>query len=183
MNILCVDTSSDNIALALQVGNNAPQYFVGNDDKKRHNSVLLNYIEKFLQQNSVTIEQIDVFGVVVGPGSFTGIRVGVATVNALAFSGKKIVQITSLEQLANNNMVVLDCKHDNFYAGIFTGEETNYLALNKQGLDNYNLEIVTLSGVYPEKMLNKCLQKVKNHDYVEQAKPFYLKASSAEREN
>ena len=89
MNILCIDTSADSIALALLLEGDSPQYFVGADDKKKHNSVLLGYIEEFLAKNNTFIQQIDVFGVVVGPGSFTGIRVGVATVNALALRGKK----------------------------------------------------------------------------------------------
>lgn len=183
MNILCIDTSSDNIALALKSGNNEPQYFIGSDDKKKHNSVLLTYIESFLQQNFLDIDDIDIFGVVVGPGSFTGIRVGVATANALALGGdKKIVQITSLEQLADNNMVLLDCKHDNFYCGIFVNDKTEYKALTKAQIEEYKLNICYLEGVYPEKMLSKCLEKVDN-DFVTQAKPFYLKASSAEREN
>lgn len=183
MNILCIDTSADSIALALLLEGDSPQYFVGADDKKKHNSVLLGYIEEFLAKNNTFIQQIDVFGVVVGPGSFTGIRVGVATVNALALRGKKIVQITSLEQLANDNLVALDCKHDNYYAGIFTENQAKYLSLTKEELLNYGLEIAYLSGVYPQKMLEKCLEKVKNNDFVTQAKPFYLKASSAEREN
>lgn len=184
MNILCMDTSADNIALALKVNNCDAKYFVGNDDKKKHNGVLLQYIDDFLQQNDIRINDIDTFGVVVGPGSFTGIRVGVATVNALALGGsKKIVQITSLEQLANNNMVLLDCKHDNFYCGIFTNNKQEYKALTKAEVAEYDIEKTYLNGVYPLEMLAKCLEKANNGDFVVQAKPFYLKASSAEREN
>ncbi len=185
MNILCIDTSADNIALAINLNGKVPQFFVGSDDKKKHNSVLLGYIDRLLRKNNVDIKDIDVFGVVVGPGSFTGIRVGVATVNAFAMANdKKIVEITSLEQLSdNNNMVLLDCKHDNYYCGIFNKEDTVYLALTKSEIDDYNIEKRLLEGVYPELMLKKCLEKADKGLYVIKAKPFYLKASSAEREN
>ncbi len=185
MNILCVDTSAENIALALQIKGKEPKYFVGCDDKKKHNSVLLNYIEKLLCESGVKIEDIDVLGVVSGPGSFTGIRVGVATVNAFALANdKKIVEITSLEQLSNgNNMVLLDCKHNNYYCGIFDKGSIEYLALTKSQTEAYSLEKCFLEGVYPKLMLKKCLEKANESLFVAQARPFYLKASSAEREN
>lgn len=185
MNILCIDTSADKIALAMQISGNEPKYFIGSDDKKKHNAVLLGYIEKLLTENGADIKDIDVFGVVSGPGSFTGIRVGVATVNAFAMANdKKIVEITSLEQLSNgNNMIMLDCKHNNFYCGIFVKNDAEYLALTKYEIETYNIEKALLEGVYPDLMLKKCMEKAEKGLFVPQAKPFYLKASSAEREN
>lgn len=68
-------------------------------------------------------KDIDVFACAVGPGSFTGIRIGVATVKALAYAlGKKVLGVTSFDSLAYNvsdgrkKLAVIDARHGNFYA-------------------------------------------------------------------
>ena len=183
MKILAIDTSSDKITLALNVdGKN--YYYSGNDVCKKHNSVLLEKIDRLLSDNNIKISEIDVFGVVVGPGSFTGIRIGVATANALAMSGnKKIVEITSLEQFddGTNKLVLLDCKHDNYYVGKFVKGGKEYLALSKSEIEEIDLPKVYLIEPVPENILKKCLEKIANNDFSVRAKPFYLKQSSAER--
>ena len=91
MNILAIDTSTDKITLGLAIGEKKA-YYIGEKGCKRHNSALLECVDALLSSNGVTVGDIDVFGVVRGPGSFTGIRIGVATVNALAMGvGAKIV--------------------------------------------------------------------------------------------
>ena len=56
------------------------------DAGKKHAETLLPLIDALLEENGFTIEQVDVFAVDVGPGSFTGVRIGVSLVNALAFA-------------------------------------------------------------------------------------------------
>ena len=182
LRLLAIDTSTESIILALYNCGDK-KYFVGKDNAKMHNQVLLTNINDFLYNQGLSINDIDVFGIVSGPGSFTGIRIGVATVNALALAlNKKTVEITSLEQLddGTQKIVLIDCKHDNYYAGIF-GEKTQYLALSKDELNEYDLPKHYLTKSIPEKVLDKCLQKVQRNEFTTQSKPFYMKKSSAER--
>jgi len=70
------------------------------DAGKKHAETALPLIEALLEENGVSIDQIDQFAVDIGPGSFTGVRIGVSLINALAFaSGKGVVPVDSLETL------------------------------------------------------------------------------------
>lgn len=75
------------------------------------------------------LEDIDYMGVVVGPGSFTGIRIGIASCKAMAeVMNIKIIPITSLESLAGNEngnssiiCSMIDARNNQVYCGIFDG--------------------------------------------------------------
>lgn len=184
MKLLCIDTTTEYIVMALCDGDKT-DYYVSEKGCKKHNSIILGLIDMFLAKNNINISDVDVFGVAVGPGSFTGIRIGVATVNAFALAkAKKIVEVTTLELPVKEDkvMTLLDCKHDNFYCGIFDGEETKYLALNKSELSKYPYEKIFIERNYVEELLQKCKEKVEKKLFVSQAKPFYVKKSSAELE-
>jgi len=77
--------------------------FVKNElSVKKHNERILTLIEEILKENSVTLNDIDEFGVVIGPGSFTGIRVGIATIKAFKdVTGKIAKGVNNLELLFN----------------------------------------------------------------------------------
>lgn len=186
MILLAIDTTAESIILALKK-DDKEDFFVSEKGAKKHNSVLLRHIDAFLAKNGLTIRDLDYFGVVVGPGSFTGIRVGVATVNAFAFAtGKKIVEATSLEipycEKDGKTMVTLDCKHANFYCGIFEEGKSEYLALTEEEVASYDCLKIRAEEATPSDLLRCCVEKAKKGEFCTQAKPFYLKKSSAERE-
>ena len=183
MNVLAIDTTTDKIVLALKKGDEE-KYYVGTDGCKRHNAVLLEAIDRLLSDNGVKMNDIDFLCAVVGPGSFTGIRIGVATINALSMAtGAKIVEVTSLEQDddGTDKIVLLDCKHGNYYALSIRGSEKKYFETNEEELSSIDLPKEYLVASSPEKIVKQCVKKVLNNEFVEQAKPFYLKKSSAER--
>ena len=80
MNRLIVNTANEKLFIVLQKENNV--FCKENLGKSRHNEIMLPLIEELLNENNLTIQDIDEFGVVVGPGSFTGIRVGGATIKS-----------------------------------------------------------------------------------------------------
>lgn len=66
-----------------------------------HSEKLMREIDHILKQASIKIEDIDVFAISIGPGSFTGLRVGLSTVKGLVYgTDKKVVSVSSLETLA-----------------------------------------------------------------------------------
>ncbi len=72
-----------------------------------HSQTLLPMIEELLSRFGVTTDDIDLFAVSNGPGSFTGVRIGVATLKGLAFGkDKPCVGVSTLEALAHNLTVV-----------------------------------------------------------------------------
>ena len=72
-------------------------------DFSRHSENLFPLLLKTLDENNLKLDDFDCFGGVVGPGSFTGIRIGLSVIKGFAFAkGKKVVAINSLEVLAYN---------------------------------------------------------------------------------
>ena len=70
---------------------------------KKHSENLFSALEQLLAKNDIPLEEIDCFGVVVGPGSFTGIRIGLAVIKAFAYvHGRRVVPVNSLEVIAYN---------------------------------------------------------------------------------
>lgn len=95
--------------------------------KKTHSQKMMPQIEGMLDLAEIDIKEIDGFAVAVGPGSFTGVRIGVATIKALAQANNKpCVAISTLEGLANNNALfsgivcpILDARREQVYNSLF----------------------------------------------------------------
>ncbi len=69
-----------------------------------HSETLLPMIESMIGLSSLDLDQIDIFACAAGPGSFTGVRIGAATLKGLAFDRKKpCIGVSSLEALAYNS--------------------------------------------------------------------------------
>ncbi len=95
-----------------------------------HSETLLPIVENMMKQTGLSVADADLFAVSVGPGSFTGVRIGVATVKGLAFgSGKPCVGVSTLEALAENLSVVSDAlicpvmnaRRNQVYTALFRG--------------------------------------------------------------
>ena len=72
------------------------------DHGETHSRFLLEAVDSILKLNRMAVSDIDAYAVTRGPGSFTGLRIGISTVKGLAFAaGKPIVGISSLEALAH----------------------------------------------------------------------------------
>jgi tRNA threonylcarbamoyladenosine biosynthesis protein TsaB len=187
MNFLAIDTTMDKIALALYV-NGAEKAVEISAPAKKHNSALLPAVEKLLEESKASLSDIDVFGVVVGPGSFTGIRVGVAAINAFAFALQKpVVSMTShevarIKHADEDLLVLIDCKHDNFYAALFNGGNAEYMEITKKDISDFSAKRIFHAAADHQGLLELMKKKVSAAEFVEKAKPFYLKKSSAERE-
>ncbi len=80
MKRLILNTAESNLTILLEKENKL--FFTFLNSTAHHNETMLPEIDKLLKNHKLTINDIEEFGVVVGPGSFTGIRVGVATVKA-----------------------------------------------------------------------------------------------------
>lgn len=184
MKLLALDTTTERVVIALKNDDNT-DFFVSEKGGKKHNSALLGYIDAVLKKNGLELKDLDCMGVAVGPGSFTGIRVGVATVNAFSLAlGIKKVEITTLElpERESDSVVMLDCGHGNFYCGIFQNNTVDYRVLTEEEAKKTNLPLIYMNGTYEKELLKRSEEKLLNGSFVNQAKPFYLRKSSAERE-
>ena len=102
MLVLGVDSTSDAATAALLCDGVLLCEYTQNQ-KKTPSVKMLPMIEGMLSDLEIELSDIDVFACGIGPGSFTGVRIGAATVRAFCDSlEKEAVAVTSLEALANN---------------------------------------------------------------------------------
>jgi tRNA threonylcarbamoyladenosine biosynthesis protein TsaB len=98
--ILSLDTSSKYGSISISKGEEILSEYNFNTDNKL-STILIPGIEFVLKTVNLDLEAITAFGLGIGPGSFTGIRVGLATLKGLLFGNKKpVIPVSSLEALA-----------------------------------------------------------------------------------
>ena len=190
MKILAVDTAWSDMVVALYSDGKIYSE-ISLDGAKKHNSLILPMIDKLLERANIKISQVDYFSAVVGPGSFTGIRIGVSTINALAFAcNKKSVAINALEELAyscndKEFYTAIDCRHNCYYYGKFVGSFDNMVGMGEisaQELDGVDCKVIKkVSPSNPEALIAICKAKIER-DETGVLVPLYLKKSQAERE-
>ena len=73
----------------------------GGDPSRSHGEQLPGQLMAMLDDEGVALHDVDLFAVSIGPGSFTGLRVGIATIQGLALaSGKPVVPVSTFDALA-----------------------------------------------------------------------------------
>ncbi len=131
MNILMIDTSGPACGVALSRGGKLVCEMTLTSGLT-HSQRVAPMMDTALEMSGMTLADIDLFGAVVGPGSFTGVRIGVTTVKALAYAqGKPCMAVDALEALAQNEAAfdgllcpILDARAQQVYGAIFEGGGT-----------------------------------------------------------
>ena len=125
MKILSIDTASNLCTVAVLENKKCIKEIIVND-ARNHSEKIMPVIEQALLESNLTLQNIDLIVCDKGPGSFTGIRIGVGTV--LAFKDSlniPCIGISSLEALAYNINTdgiicsLIDAKNNNVYFGVF----------------------------------------------------------------
>ena len=125
MRILGIDTTTKYLSLGIFDGSKTYEYNL--DLGIRHSTLLVPTIKRVLDAVGLDLKKIDYFACGLGPGSFTGMRVGLATIKGLSWACKKpIVGISTLDILAKNVkstdkqiVAAIDAKRKLIYCGIF----------------------------------------------------------------
>ena len=111
--ILNIDTATSVCSVALAKDGEV----VGcleNNEGLNHSVLLGVYIDRLLQEHYWDAQQLDAVAVSMGPGSYTGLRIGVSTAKGLCFgSGKPLIAVPTLQALAN--AVARECREDALY--------------------------------------------------------------------
>lgn len=159
-NFLAVDTSSRYLTVIAVKGDKAALRHL-DDCAMKHSCVLMDEIDKAFSQADLTPAECDFFCAVTGPGSFTGIRIGVSAAKGFALGADKpLVSITSFELIAYNvtdNIfyTVIDAAHGHYYVCGYgdgeiilqpcymSGEEIGKLGAPLYGFEDLPLENYT----------------------------------------
>ena len=126
MYILSVETSAKCASAAILRDGKIVDFRTA-DDKYKHAMTVVPLISELLEQNGLSLRDIDCYAVAVGPGSFTGIRIGITVIDALSYvNRKKIIPVSSLDALyysldkrkENTVCSVIDARNNNVYAEV-----------------------------------------------------------------
>lgn len=128
--VLAIDSSAAVGAVALCEGERLIASATLHDTNK-HSETLLPMVEGVLASTGLTVGDIDLFAAAVGPGSFTGVRIGISMIKGLAFgSSKPCIGVSTLEALAYNlkeldGLIcpVMDARREQVYNALFRFEK------------------------------------------------------------
>ena len=130
MLILGISTSSNIASVALSKDAECIKELNINNNKT-HSETLLPLINELLSETNIKLQDINLIACDNGPGSFTGIRIGISTVKAIAESlNIPVIAVSSLEGLAYNIhdseciCSLIDAKNNHVYCGLFDSNHT-----------------------------------------------------------
>lgn len=178
MKILALDTSTMMTTCAVIDGDRlVGEYSLSQD--MTHSEKLVPMIGEVLDNLSFNIDDIDLYGVAIGPGSFTGLRIGVSTIKAFAhLFDKPVVGVSTLEALGYNlpynDIVVpmIDARRDRVYTAIYSWENGEFKEIMApdvlpiedilERLDDYNRISINGNGgsIYRDTILDRLNNRV-----------------------
>ncbi len=136
MKILAADTSANVATVCVtEDGRLLAERVV--DYKKTHSQTLMPMIDGVLADCGTDISEIELFAVANGPGSFTGLRIGISTLKGMAHAGgKPVVEVSTLEALAHNIYMsdavicpIMDARRAQVYNAVYEWKEGRQVAL------------------------------------------------------
>lgn len=188
LNVLVIDTSGPRLKIALAYKGKVFEK-IGELSEKKHLSTVLPALDGLLSLAGANLLDMDYLSAVVGPGSFTGVRIGVNLINSFRLAtGKPAVGITAFDVMAQekkqkNAVYLVDARHGNFYAGIYLDKSREYKNLTTEELSAYKYSTVLYSdNRIPARAMIKAAIAAVPFSKGDSLSPFYMKASSAERE-
>lgn len=160
MLILAADTSTECMGAAIwEDGSLVAEKVL--DIGLKHAVTFMPAVDELLSRAGLKPGDIDAFACTVGPGSFTGIRIGISAVKGMAFaSGKPAVGVSTLEVMARNAdggkgriiCPMLDARNDRIYASAWLGEKEAVIGNNWQVSEFFN---AVRKIEYPEYEINE----------------------------
>lgn len=129
--ILCLETATTNCSVALSVDGKTLAIQEENNKKFSHSEKLHVFIEQVLQDSQIEKGQLDAIAVSKGPGSYTGLRIGVSAAKGLCFSlDIPLLSVPTLEVLAQqvnekdgNIIPLLDARRMEVYSAVYNCEK------------------------------------------------------------
>ena len=201
---LFLDTCNHNIIISLFNDNKIVDSTFFENDNNLSEKLLPN-IKDLLDRNKISINKLNRIYISIGPGSFTGIRIGVAVAKVIAWSlNIDIIPISSLEVMASINSFnkyicpLIDARRGFVYAGLYDNDlnnivEDKYIKLDelKENLENNYEDITYVSydkidnTIKPNIDLEKIVLKHVNDSPINPhlVNPNYLKKTEAEEKN
>ena len=128
--ILNIETSSKNCSVCLSSKGKLIQSFDSEDDTFRHSELLTSSIQDILSENNIDVKDLSVVSIGIGPGSFTGLRIGFSVAKGLCYPHNiNLIGISSLKIIANsvikenkNIISLIKDKGEHFYISKYNSD-------------------------------------------------------------
>ena len=160
MKVLAIDTSSVVATCAVLDEEKLLGEYTLNQDMT-HSERLIPMIKTLMDSLKLKPENIDLFAGSVGPGSFTGLRIGLATIKGLAHVvDKSVIGISTLEALAFNVpfdgivIPIMDARRDRVYTGIYRWENGKLLNIMEPTILNIDELLDIVDSKYEKVLFN-----------------------------
>jgi len=156
MNILAIDTAGPYLSAAIAKDDKIIARYKSKSEKS-HSDMLAPSVGKLLKKTRLKPKDIDLYAISIGPGSFTGLRIGVAFIKGMnLFTEKPVVCVPTLDAMAaliDDNVVcpVVDAKRQNVYTAI-------YKKVKSKKEKGKSLKRITKYSVIP---INEILEEIK----------------------
>lgn len=181
-----IDTSLSDVSIAL-IKDGKLLSKINNNIPGEHSIYVTKYIDDILKECNLSPKDVDEIVVVNGPGSFTGIRIGVTIAKIFAYlENIRIVSITSLLARvigikSKYTLSTIDAKHNNYYIGLYD-ENYNKIVEKFSNIDEieeiknkYSPEVVDTSKEYDIESIIEYAKKLPNEN-PHSVNPIYLKS-------
>jgi tRNA threonylcarbamoyladenosine biosynthesis protein TsaB len=113
--ILQIDTATEHASICLS-SNGIPTHSMESADQKNHGSFLQPAIQEIMKLANITLSQLDAIAVTEGPGSYTGLRVGLASAKGLCYALEKpLITINTLQLIAAAAIIEQGAQANNFW--------------------------------------------------------------------
>lgn len=160
MKVLAIDTSSVVATCAVLDEEKLLGEYTLNQDMT-HSERLIPMIKTLMDSLKLKPEDIDLFAGSVGPGSFTGLRIGLATIKGLAHVvDKSVIGISTLEALAFNVpfdgivIPIMDARRDRVYTGIYRWENGKLINIMEPTILNIDELLDIVDSKYEKVLFN-----------------------------
>ena len=168
--ILHIDTSTDTAVVAIS-GDGQMLKSATNQEARNHASTINSMVEQVLQELQLSLNSLSAISVVGGPGSYTGLRIGLATAKGFCYAlDIPLLQHNKLEILAYQEMehtnhtvcgAMIAARHDEYFFGLYDKEhilvEPEHVMADKlfNTLYNYNIQL-RIVGIFNEEKFKNC---------------------------
>jgi len=147
MLVLGIDTSSVVASIAIATEDKILGEFTINHPKT-HSQKLMPMVDQLLKNLELTVKDLDLIAITVGPGSFTGVRIGISIAKGFAQAYNiPVVEISGVEGLAYNIQhfggvicPIMDARRNQVYSGVYKWNDGNLDEVVKE--DAYNLDVM-----------------------------------------
>lgn len=182
MYTLFIDTHAQNAILALYKDNELYQIKV--TDKVSQSEVIMPNLILLLEEAKITADDLSKIAVNIGPGSFTGVRLGVTIAKTMSYCKNiPLVTVTSLELgLPTNADYLFEEEKNGYYIGeVKDNEITDYIYLKKEDFKDFCLkhEVTRLENVNYEALIHIINKKESKNPH--EVNPLYVKLIEVEK--